>query len=597
MRRRVAAAVLLALVPFAILVCGLLPNMFSGFTRGKNKLQTFAQKEFGRGKSELPSAWLVTVNVPLPGPVVLKLWPDTLLFYNLLAVLLLGAVLCNEVDMLGRLAARRVGKRTLGELGALAALATYYGLFVIYWVHDHSWAGGNPAEATNLEIAARTCGVAATATLGLLLLPAAKSSVALTAAGVSWEASIVVHIALGVIFCLLAAAHVLLYFVRFCQLGSPADVLPFNLSGAVYAINGGYPTTNWTISPMASVFWPGVIAFGVLPWWRRTQWELFKYSHHWFLVLVPMVFIHAQSGWYFLLPGTLIWVLDRAARVLHVAEPACVATATAHTVDAWLDGTGEYRPEKIVELEVHWPGRTAEHSPGLYCFLNAPQISAGEWHPFSLSASPLDAAASFHIKAMGPGTFTERLHDFVARHPRDLVLHVDGPYGPEWAPSAPRVLLIAGGIGVTPMLNAMRFILQGGCAGVEHVHLVWASRSPEIFAIFADRLHVEGRAGSSIAAGDVSGGHDATVIPTQELSLYCSARSQHVTCSALAGDLPVLAGTPDLSAVLSSHCRAGRTAARVCGPPGLVRGTQKAVDALPAELRAGLDFDTWSFVL
>ena len=63
--------------------------------------------------------------------------------------------------------------------------------------------------------------------------------------------------------------------------------------------------------------------------------------------------------------------------------------------------------------------------------------------------------------------------------------------GPALTFSQPDVLLIAGGIGVTPMHNTLRFLAQGGAPGVERVHLVWAARSPQVFELFAETLPAE----------------------------------------------------------------------------------------------------------
>ena len=77
-------------------------------------------------------------------------------------------------------------------------------------------------------------------------------------------------------------------------------------------------------------------------------------------------------------------------------------------------------------------------------------LSAGTWrsaHPFSLSAPSQDGAMRITVKALGEGS--RRLQ---ALRPGTLVL-AEGPYGAMTAQRRTRraVLLIAGGIGITPM--------------------------------------------------------------------------------------------------------------------------------------------------
>jgi predicted ferric reductase len=83
-------------------------------------------------------------------------------------------------------------------------------------------------------------------------------------------------------------------------------------------------------------------------------------------------------------------------------------------------------------------------------FLRWRFLTLGTWqsaHPFSLSAQPTDNYLRITIKALGAGS--TRLH---ALQPGTRVL-AEGPYGAMTARrrSQARVLLIAGGIGITPM--------------------------------------------------------------------------------------------------------------------------------------------------
>lgn len=52
-----------------------------------------------------------------------------------------------------------------------------------------------------------------------------------------------------------------------------------------------------------------------------------------------------------------------------------------------------------------------EYSAGMYGFINIPELSAFEWHPFTFTSSPGDEYLGFHIRAAGD--WTQALYDMV----------------------------------------------------------------------------------------------------------------------------------------------------------------------------------------
>jgi predicted ferric reductase len=614
--RRVATVLLLIAVPAMCVICGLLPNIY--YMMSPEIVRKMARSRYGRGQltaaekgpwsgpcvgypgesapPKVPSAcgdaFMRTQDVEL-GDVIVHLWPDTLLFYGLLEILLIGGALSAELPSVARFFSRPVWKRLrVGDLAVMVLFVAFYVLNTLYWAHDHLYHqhGLGPDAKFNkfpIEVIARTLGQNAIATMGLLLLPATKSSMVMQVAGMSFEHSLWLHIILGVLMLLMAVGHIAAFALRFAtQEGSSvASILPFN-AWTRYAANGPANAlyNNWTISMMNAVFWPSLLFFGVFPWMRRRNWELFKVSHHWFLVLVPASMIHANSGWYFVLPGAVLWVWDRALRFARDMESVDMVDAVAHTLES-KSGVAE----KVTELRFRWNGRVREHSPGMFAWINCPQVSAIEWHPFSLSASPLDDVASFHIKGMesvgaaGNGAklpWTARLHQVVAglESPSDLVVNIDGPHGPETDFGSERVLLVAGGIGITPMHNTLRFLLQQKQSHVGHVRLLFVAKSTKFFDIFQPTLAGLDKLGSSCEV---------------ELSLHCSAASSNEEC-ALG---PVQQGRPDFGRVLEEELSKGTTSVRFCGPAPMQEQLQKAVDALDGGSRQRCDWQAWSFCL
>jgi len=582
-RRRLAALFLLLAIPFLLLVSGMLPNTWERFSRvaPEARPELHSMRYFvnatagvdGDIKSEKPGSWMVTANWRLTEMVNVKLFPDTVLFYAFLELLVLASALAAEFPgSVGLLLARQLGPAPLGQWLLGASFAVMFVLFTCYWASQHLYEGGK-WNAYPLEVAARTAGMDGVMLLGLLLLPASKSSPLFTAAGISWESALSIHIVCGVLFLLAGAVHMLLYFARFCELGYPADILPLNF-GFMYPqnpIGGSTPSDNWTVPVLSTVFWPSLIFFGVFPWFRRRNYELFRYAHYFVAVLVPALLWHATNAWPFVLPGALLWCFDRLLRFSGALEAVRVTELVPH----------EAGSEKITKVAFRWPGQARMHSSGMYVVVNFPQVSQHEWHPFSLSASPLDADANLHIKHMGEGTFTAKLHDFAKRAPegcRGVVMNIDGPYGSAFdVLEAPRVLLVAGGIGITPMVSALRCAVQEAQAGrpgaLTGIRLIWVVRDVKIIQVFARELAVE-REGLPFAV---------------DVDIYCSRASEE---EAAAGGLIV--GRPKLAEQLAKDVdAAGAVMVRACGPPAMVADCAKACAAYRKDV---VDWEPWSFV-
>jgi ferredoxin-NADP reductase len=132
-----------------------------------------------------------------------------------------------------------------------------------------------------------------------------------------------------------------------------------------------------------------------------------------------------------------------------------------------------------------------KHKFGQYVFLNFPQVSLLQWHPFTLTSSPMDEHCEVLIKNLGD--HTEKLIR-KAVSTQSLYVRVDGPYG-KWnfdPLNADHLILVAGGIGVTPFIGLLRNIYGADNSSAPHysrlksVSLVWACRDVEECCWFND---------------------------------------------------------------------------------------------------------------
>ena len=180
---------------------------------------------------------------------------------------------------------------------------------------------------------------------------------------------------------------------------------------------------------------------------RRGHFQLF-YRSHVFLGLVALAGLayHYDLG------------------KLDVAAPFLFLMLVDYIVRAWLAlssggsivSVAAVGPD-CVALEVSAPEFSRRHTEaGQYMFIRLPQISQLQWHPMTITSSPGDKNLVFLIKAAGD--WSEKL--LVDGEPELRVgdrLSLDGPYGRLSVRLSQQreLLLVAGGIGCTPMLSIL----------------------------------------------------------------------------------------------------------------------------------------------
>ncbi len=155
----------------------------------------------------------------------------------------------------------------------------------------------------------------------------------------------------------------------------------------------------------------------------------------------------------------------------------------------------ELLPGRVTKLVVRAPSRFRFHS-GEYAFIKIPALSGVEWHPFTLSSSSLRAHCfTFHVRSLGNWTnslfelYEERARALDAAdsaadgaadapQPRKLKLprtltvddacEIRGPFGAPMTSAFGKshVVLVAAGIGVTPVASILKTLLDSH-AGID----------------------------------------------------------------------------------------------------------------------------------
>jgi len=138
---------------------------------------------------------------------------------------------------------------------------------------------------------------------------------------------------------------------------------------------------------------------------------------------------------------------------------------------------------------------------GQYVFINIPQISKYDWHPFTISSPPTHLPDSFTIHVKQLGTFTDRVQTDIfppgsqgwveLQNPQSVQILVDGPYGrPAIVPDDYEIVtLVCGGVGVTPMLSMLQNIydrmrMKDANLVTQKVYLIWTIKTIHMFELF-----------------------------------------------------------------------------------------------------------------
>jgi len=185
-------------------------------------------------------------------------------------------------------------------------------------------------------------------------------------------------------------------------------------------------------------------------------------------------------------------------------------------------------PSGAMELRIIKPG--FKYVPGQWLFMQVPDISNLQWHPFTITSAPDDPYISVHIRQAGDWTHAlgdrvgagasvvaaltaaamkgaekDRADDFDLRgefveldpnySSRELpVVRIDGPYGApaEDFSKLEVAILIGAGIGVTPFASILKQIWygqrKGNVGSLRRVEFFWVCRDTPSFGWFQTLL-------------------------------------------------------------------------------------------------------------
>ena len=191
-----------------------------------------------------------------------------------------------------------------------------------------------------------------------------------------------------------------------------------------------------------------------------------------------------------------------------------------------------------------------DYLPGQFAFITPVSRKASqEEHPFTICSTPSQPGSlQFIIRSLGDWTSTIKRLD-----PDDRVF-VDGPYGRFShliLPDDAAIIMIAGGIGITPMLSMLRYMAD--VKDRRPILLIWSNRGPET-VVFAEEIE------------------------TLQQNLQQFEIIKIMTRAPQEGRYPARLNRQRLARLLQGWSR--QTDIFLCGPPGMVRDMGRALQQM-----------------
>ncbi|XVF08415.1 hypothetical protein REPUB_Repub07fG0001600 [Reevesia pubescens] len=314
-----------------------------------------------------------------------------------------------------------------------------------------------PVESLKLDLwqlkylrVATRFGLLAEACLALLLLPILRGLAVFRLLGIQFEASVTYHIWLGTAMICFATFHgASTLFIWGVSHYIEDEITKWQRTGRIYVageITLVIGLVMWTAS---------------LPQIRRKKFEIFYYIHHLYIIFLVFFLLHAgDRHFYMIFPGVFLFGLDKILRIIQSRPETYILSARLY-------------PCKAVELILP-KDEGLKYTPTSIIFMKIPSISKFQWHSFSITSSSTVDNRRMSVIVKSDGWWTSSLYDKIqaeldsdADNMKCIPVAIEGPYGPSSMTFLryDSLLLVAGGIGITPFLSILQEIAaaQSSC--------------------------------------------------------------------------------------------------------------------------------------
>ncbi|OJJ49103.1 hypothetical protein ASPZODRAFT_150040 [Penicilliopsis zonata CBS 506.65] len=284
---------------------------------------------------------------------------------------------------------------------------------------------------------------------------------------------------------------------------------------------------------------------------RQQSFETFWYTHHLFVPFFLGLYTHATGcfvrdsadpyspfagkafwdhclgyeGWRWELFAGGLYLAERLYREIRARRETEIIKVIRHPYDA---------------MEIQFSKPSFRYKAGQWLFLQVPEVSNTQWHPFTITSCPFDPYVSVHVRQVGD--FTRALGDALGCGPaqaKDLEgldpmgmyeialqngqkmpkLRIDGPYG---APAEDVfeneiAIIIGTGIGVTPWASILKNIWHLRSSPnpprrLRRVEFIWVCKDTTSFEWFQSLL--SSLEAQSLSMAETQGGSEFLRIHT-----------------------------------------------------------------------------------
>ncbi|KAL5544112.1 hypothetical protein UlMin_007896 [Ulmus minor] len=317
-----------------------------------------------------------------------------------------------------------------------------------------------------LRVATRF-GLIAEACLALLLLPILRGFALFRFFGIQFEASVRYHIWLGTAMIFFATFH------------GGSTLFVWGVSHYIKEEIGKWQKTGRIYLAGEVTLVTGlVIWITALPQIRRRRFEIFYYTHHLYIIFLVFFLFHVgDRHFYWVFPGIFLFGLDKLLRIIQSRPETCILSAKIFPCNA-------------IELVLPKDPKL-RYAPTSVVFVKVPSISKFQWHSFSITSSSSNDDHTMSVLVKCHGSWTNSLLNLIntelesnADQMKSIPIAVEGPYGPASSNFLryDSLLLVAGGVGITPFLSILQEITSSRRSGhifPNRIQLIFAVRKSQ----------------------------------------------------------------------------------------------------------------------